>query len=98
MADAHGGVADQASTGLTNTVLVAAEPLDEAYDKLLQIGRVHCEPCQGGPEAVDVQWLFEGVTEILPFYDELGDGAEVVWTEGEGTKLQGMRARVREKG
>jgi hypothetical protein len=65
-----------------NTVLVQAANLDEAYDKIVAIGLEHTEPYKGGPDGgVDVQWLFEGVVELLPVYQELADGAEIMWAE-----------------
>ena len=81
-----------------NTVLVKASDLDEAYDKVEKIGFEHTEPYKGGDGGVDVQWVFEGVTELLPVYEELEDGAEIMWTERNSTKLKNLRALVRSKG
>ena len=38
-------------------------------------------PYKGGPDAVDVRWLFEGVVELLPVYEEIEDGSEIMWAE-----------------
>lgn len=64
-----------------NTILVRATDLDEAYDKIVKFARPSTNPYKGGPQAVDVQWMFEGVTEILPVYDEIADGCELIWSE-----------------
>ncbi len=81
-----------------NTVLVNAKSLDEAYDKIDLIGREHSEPYKGGPDGIDVQWAYEGVTQILPVYEEIEDGAEIIWSERNGVKLKNIRASVRQKG
>jgi len=68
-----------------NTALIRADSLEEAYRKLVAIGEEQTEPYKGGPEAVDVQWRFEGVTDLLPVYEELGDGVEIMWGESHRT-------------
>jgi hypothetical protein len=63
-----------------NTVLVKAKSLSEAHRKITRIGR-STRPYKGGPDAVDVQWVFEGIVELLPVYDEIEDGVEIMWAE-----------------
>ena len=77
----------------SDTVIVRADNLDQAYDKVVAIGMARTEPYKGGPQSVDVQWLFEGVTELLPIYEELEDGAEVMWAEST-SKLKTIRRQV----
>jgi hypothetical protein len=64
-----------------NTVLVKARSLPEAHRKIVKIGKSHTQPYKGGPEAIDVQWVFEGVIDLLPVYEQIADGAEVIWAE-----------------
>lgn len=67
-----------------NTVLVRAKNLNDAYRKVVKIGNGHTRPYKGGPDArnaVDVQWLFEGIIELLPVYEQIEDGAEIMWGE-----------------
>src|SRR5436190_138355 len=78
-----------------NTVLVAAASLDEAYEKVMAVGTRATEPYQGGPDAVPVQWVFEGVSQLLPIYEELADGAEIMWEEHESMTLEKVRKRAR---
>jgi hypothetical protein len=80
-----------------NTILVRATDLDEAYDKIVECTRLSTNPYKGGPQAVDVQWIFEGVTEILPVYEEIADGCEIIWSECT-KKLKNIRKCVRAKG
>jgi len=48
-------------------------------------------------QGVDVQWVFEGVTEILPIYEEIDDGCEIIWSEYT-KKLKNIRKRARARG
>lgn len=93
---ARGGTDDPERRFLVweNTVLVRASSLEEAYDKVEAIGMAATEPYQGGPEGVDVQWVYEGVIDLLPVYEELEDGAEILWAE-RSKKLGNLRARAR---
>lgn len=80
-----------------NTVLVKASSIDEAYDKTVSIARQETKPYKGGLDGVDVQWVFEGVTEVLPIYEKIEDGAEIIWRERNPSKLKNLRALVRKK-
>ena len=80
-----------------NTILVRANSIDEAYDKTVVIAKEASRPYKGGVEGVDVRWLFEGVTEVLPIYEALEDGAEIMWSERAPRKLKNLRALVRQK-
>jgi hypothetical protein len=81
-----------------NTILVKATDLDSAYDRAVEIAKENCEPYKGGNEGVAVQWVFEGITEVVPVYEELEDGAEIMWSEREGVTLREIRKLVRKKG
>lgn len=80
-----------------NTVLVKARSLDQAYDKVTRLAKQNTKPYKGGPSGVSVQWVFEGITEILPVYEEIEDGAEIMWAEHNPRKLKTIRASVRNK-
>jgi hypothetical protein len=43
-----------------------------------------------------VQWIFEGVTEVLPVYEEIEDGAEIMWAEY-SRKLKTIRKSTKGK-
>ncbi len=77
----------------TNTVIVKASSLDEAHRKVTHIAQQSERPYLGGAEGVPVRWVFEGITELLPIYEALGDGAEIMWEEETGVSL----ARIRER-
>ena len=76
-----------------NTIIVRADSLDEAFRKVESVGARHTEPYKGGPDGIPVQWLFEGITEILPIYEPLEDGAEIMWAEHDSVRLSELRGR-----
>ena len=81
-----------------NTALIQASSFDEAYEKLVAVARENSQPYKGGPVGIDVQWVFEGVTELLPIYEPLSDGCEIMWANHRPKKLRNLRSRVKEKG
>ena len=80
-----------------NTIIVRATSLEDAYDKVLDKVKYQTEPYKGGPEGVPVQWVFEGVTELLPIYEELEHGSEIMYREHNPTKLKNLRKAVKQK-
>ncbi|WP_454255896.1 DUF4288 domain-containing protein [Pseudomonas sp. Marseille-Q8238] len=80
-----------------NTVVVKASDLNDAYDKIVKIAHESTKPYLGGPDAVPVQWVFEGITELLPIYEELEDGAEIMWAEYKPRKLKNLKKLVRSR-
>ncbi|MGV3679402.1 MAG: DUF4288 domain-containing protein [Acidovorax sp.] len=81
-----------------NTILVRAQDLDEAYDKGMVIACDSTRPYRGGPDGVPVQWQLIGITDVLPIYEELADGAEIMWAERAPRKLKNLRQMVKPKG
>lgn len=81
-----------------NTVLTKARSLGHAYDKVVALAKAGTEPYKGGPApGVDVQWVFEGVTELLPIYEELEDGDEIMWAKHRPRALKTIRSWARTK-
>lgn len=81
-----------------NTIIVQAENLDAAYDKVVAVGMMDTEPYNGGIDAVPVQWIFEGVSQLLPIYEDLQDGSEIMYREINPTKLKNLRKMISQKG
>lgn len=80
-----------------NTIIVKAGSLDEAYDKAVQVAMKATEPYKGGPKGVDVQWVFEGISEVMPIYEDLEDGSEIMWANHGSRKLKTIRRWAKEK-
>lgn len=81
-----------------NTILVRASTLEEAYEKGMTVARENAKPYKGGTQGVPVQWKLVGITDVLPIYEELQDGAEILWTERAPRKLKNLKQMVRSKG
>jgi len=64
---------------------------------LVKEAQLETDPYKGGKEGVPVQWVFEGVTELLPIYEELEDGSEIMYREHNPTKLKNLRKAIRKK-
>ena len=77
-----------------NTVIVKAKSLSEAYEKIETIGKEHAEPYEGGEDGVPVMWIYEGITELVPIYEELEDGSEIIFKEYKSIKLKKLRKRI----
>jgi hypothetical protein len=80
-----------------NTVLVKAGSMEEAYSKIEQIAQSGTEPYRGGETGLLMQWLYEGITELLPVYEEIEDGCEIIWRERKPVKLKNLKKLVRNK-
>jgi hypothetical protein len=81
-----------------NTVLVRASNRDVAYRKAVKIGRA-----SEGSEGWDSKsgrrgaWRFEGLTGLLPMYEALEDGAELLWRELSNVSVRKVKTLVRAK-
>ncbi len=93
--DRDNGNLEKEFSAWENTVIVKAQNIDEAYDKVVKIAKEASEPYSAGAKGLPVQWLFEGVTELLPIYEDLTDGAEIAWTDCGDLKLKELRKRIR---
>lgn len=80
-----------------NTVLIRAKSLDEAFDKVASLGKANATRYRGGPDGVPVKWQYLGVTELLPIYEKIEDGAEIAWAEHKPRALKNLRSVVKSK-
>ena len=58
-----------------NMRLIRAKSREVAFRKALKLGRVGYPSKTNGGE-----WRFAGISLLLPVYEELEDGAEILWT------------------
>jgi hypothetical protein len=80
-----------------NTIVLKANDRERAYERAVEIGRRGGGQRGWNEAGRRGRWRFEGLTSLLPIYDELGDGAEVLWQEFQGVSLRKVRSRVRPK-
>jgi hypothetical protein len=79
-----------------NYHIIKAETPDEAYEKALKLGKSY-ENKYKNTEGERVKWIFEGLTMLVPIYEELHDGAEIGWTEHENKAVKTIKAFVKSK-
>lgn len=81
-----------------NTVLIQARDREQAYRKALAVGRSSSgiEWCDSVTKRRGA-WRFEGLTDLLPVYEQLGDGAEISWTEHANRSVSKIKSLVKRK-
>ena len=81
-----------------NTILVKAQSREQAWQKAVAQGRLS-EGNRGTNDATGRMgtWRFEGLTSLLPVYEKLDDGAELLWEEHSGRSVRSIRALAKKK-
>ena len=79
-----------------NTILIRASDPDQAYKKAVIEAKLNCKPYTNSL-GKRVQFTFEGLTSLLPIYDELEDGVEVSWTVHENKAIKTVKNMVKKK-
>ncbi len=81
-----------------NTVLIRAKSREQAYRKAIALGQL-----SNGNTMWDAEmkrsgsWQFEGLTDLLPVYEKLSDGAEILWKEYRNRTVKTIRSLVKKK-
>jgi hypothetical protein len=81
-----------------NTIIIKARNREEAYRKAERLGRLGED--DEGHRTTDGRkgtWRYEGLTSLLPIYEELEDGAEILWKEHENRSVKKIKSLVRAK-
>jgi hypothetical protein len=84
-------------TAWMNTVLIKACSRDEAYRKAIAQGKIGTDSICGPEGGRQGHWVFEGLASLLPIYEKLEDGAEIMWEQAVNVTVKTVRARVKEK-
>jgi hypothetical protein len=79
-----------------NTIIIKAKSPDEAYKKAIKIGKQGCKPYTN-TDGERVRFVFEGLTTLLPIYEDLEDGAEILWAEHKNRSLKKIRRWIKSK-
>jgi hypothetical protein len=75
-----------------NTRLICARNREQAYRKALKLGRLgHPSKTKGG------EWRFAGISMLLPVYEEIEDGAEILWTDYGALPIRTIKKLVKMK-
>ena len=81
-----------------NTIVLRAKDAEVAFKKAVRLSR--SEPGWrrfGDPPGRAGRWVFEGLTKLLPIYERITDGAEVLWMARPNTTVGAIRRRVKSK-
>jgi hypothetical protein len=75
-----------------NLRLVQAKNREEAYRKAMKFGRAGMPSKTHGGE-----WRFAGISMLLPIYDSMEDGSEILWEEDAVMSVSKMKKLVKSK-
>jgi hypothetical protein len=76
-----------------NTRLIRAKNRNEAYRKALKLGGFgHPSKTNGG------EWRFVGISMLLPVYEDIEDGSEILWRNHGLMPVSRIRKLIKVKG
>ena|ERR1017187_4956102 len=75
-----------------NMRLLRAKSREEAFRKAMEFGRVGDPSKTHGGE-----WRFVGISMLLPVYDEIEDGAEILWKDRGRLPVRRIKKLVKSK-
>ena len=84
-------------TAWLNTVLIKASNRDEAYRKAIALGKVGRDSVCGAEGGRQGHWIFEGLASLMPIYDKLEDGAEIMFEQATNIAVKTVKACVKQK-
>ncbi len=82
-----------------NTIIVKADNPEDAYQKAIDHATLLSEDTgwMRGDGLKGGRLVFEGLTSLLPIYDELEDGAEILWRDYRNSKVKTIKKMIRSK-
>jgi len=63
-----------------NHYLIKANSPEMAFEKAVQIGK-EGEYTFTNTDKIEMEWIFVGIADLIPIYDDIEDGAEIMWTD-----------------
>ena len=80
-----------------NICLIKAKDAEVAYKKAVELGKSTEEDEGIDDERRKGRWIFVGITELLPVYEDIEDGAEILWTEHRNKAVSTIEKMVSKK-
>ncbi|MFZ1073496.1 MAG: DUF4288 domain-containing protein [Verrucomicrobiia bacterium] len=75
-----------------NTRLIRARNRDEAFRKAIRLGQA------GHPsQTKDGEWHFAGISMLLPVYEDIEDGTEILWIDRGRMPVRSIKKLVKSK-
>lgn len=65
----------------TNTVLIQADSISDAYDKAIAIGRKNYSMRYKAASGKICSWTVLGLSSLVPIYEDIEDGSELAFTD-----------------
>ncbi|UMB61414.1 DUF4288 domain-containing protein [Lutibacter sp. A80] len=63
-----------------NHHLIKADSPEKAFDKAVKLGK-EAEYKFTNSDKIEMEWIFVGIGELLPVYEDIEDGAELMWND-----------------
>jgi hypothetical protein len=80
-----------------NIHIIKAKSAEEAYAKAIKLGREHNSKYKAGEDARPASWTFRGLRQLLPVYEKIADGSEIMFEGHEDIKPSEVKKMVRPK-
>jgi hypothetical protein len=86
-----------------NTIVFKAKDRNQAYCKAENCKAEKIGKLSDGSEAWirdkmrKGRWRYEGITNLLPIYEDLTDGAEILWNEYQNVTVRRVKSMVKRK-
>ncbi|MEI6788556.1 MAG: DUF4288 domain-containing protein [bacterium] len=82
-----------------NLYLIEAEDMSAAYDKAIRLGRNECRNISPSKDNAGHKgrWVFDGISELIPIYEDIQDEAELLWTEFMNISVKRAKRMARTK-
>ena len=77
-----------------NLILVEAEDREDAFVKSNKLGIAGENEAWETDTGRKGKWKFEGLSGLLPMYDEFAHGAELLWNEYDGISVEKAKSMV----
>ncbi|APU09684.1 hypothetical protein A5M85_05115 [Cellulophaga lytica] len=63
-----------------NHHLIKADSPEKAFDKAEKLGK-EAEYKFTNSDKIEMEWIFVGIGELLPIYEDIEDGTELMWND-----------------
>ncbi len=80
-----------------NTIILRASDRDAAYAKAIKCGKQASGEVKQNKPSRQRTWVFEGLTPLLPIYEEIDDCSEILWEQYERRTVRSIKSLVRSK-
>lgn len=80
-----------------NAILVRAKTPEQAYKRAIYWATLTKDTPWRNRKGRAGKLIFEGITSLVPVYDELGDGAELIWWKHDNITVARLRKMVLRK-